>query len=154
MLTVLSKAPSEKPSNTIDTLVGAKTEIRGDITFSGGLRIDGKVRGNITARTDDTGTLVLSENAQVTGNITATHVISNGIVKGNVRAFERVELQPKAEVEGDIVYKHVEMALGAVVNGKLVRELGGDASQGKANVSRLKQAVTASLDPDNEKEDR
>jgi cytoskeletal protein CcmA (bactofilin family) len=141
MLNALSKSPNEKPCNTIDTLIGSKTEIRGDITFSGGLRIDGRVRGNVTAKGDANSTLVLSENAQILGSVTAPHIISNGLIKGNVRAAERMELQPKAEIEGDVVYKSLEMALGAVINGKLVRE-GAESAQGKASVTRLKPVAT------------
>jgi cytoskeletal protein CcmA (bactofilin family) len=55
MLNALGKKPSDKPCNTIDTLVGAKTELKGDIVFTGGLRVDGKVRGNITAKGDGPG---------------------------------------------------------------------------------------------------
>ena len=50
MLDKLSRKPTEKPCNTIDTLIGVSTEMKGDITFSGGLRIDGKVKGNITGQ--------------------------------------------------------------------------------------------------------
>jgi cytoskeletal protein CcmA (bactofilin family) len=130
-----AKVPAEKPCNTIDTLIGSKTEIKGDITFSGGLRIDGKIRGNITAKGDANSTLVLSENAQIIGNVTVPHIISNGSIKGNVRTSERMELQPKAEIAGDIFYKVIEMAMGAVINGGLVREL---ADVARAPVTRLK----------------
>jgi len=67
------------------------------------------------------------------------HVISNGSIKGNMRASERIELQPKAEIAGDVYYKVIEMALGAVINGNLVREL-SDAA--KASVTRLKPLGT------------
>lgn len=141
MLGSMSKSvPVEKPCNTIDTLIGAKTDIKGDITFSGGLRIDGKIRGNITAKGDANSTLVLSENAQVIGNVTVPHVISNGSIKGNVRASERIELQSKADISGDVYYKVIEMALGAVINGNLVREL-SDAA--KAQITRLKPVGAA-----------
>jgi cytoskeletal protein CcmA (bactofilin family) len=142
MLSALSKnqVQVEKPCNTIDTLVGAKTEIKGDITFSGGLRIDGKIRGNITAKGDANSTLVLSENAQIVGNVVAPHIISNGMIKGSVRASERIELQPKAEIAGDVYYKTLEMALGAVINGNLVREPGDGAARG--TVTRLKPMPT------------
>jgi len=136
MLGSLSKQQQEKPCNTIDTLIGAKTEIKGDITFTGGLRIDGKVRGNITAKGDTNSTLVLSENASVVGNVTVPHLISNGSIKGNVRTSERVELQPKAEIAGDVFYKVMEMALGAVINGSLVREPAEGAARG--SIARLK----------------
>jgi cytoskeletal protein CcmA (bactofilin family) len=135
MLNALSKHQHEKPCNTIDTLIGVKTEIKGDITFSGGLRIDGKIKGNVTARGDANSTLVLSENAVVIGNVTAPHIISNGTIKGNVRAAERIELQPKAEIAGDVFYKVIEMAQGAIINGSLVREA---SEAGRAAVTRLK----------------
>lgn len=134
MLSAIQKHPAEKPCNTIDTLIGAKTDIKGDITFSGGLRIDGKVRGNVTVKGDINSTLVLSENAQIVGNVTAPHIISNGSIKGNVRCAERMELQPKAEISGDVYYKIIEMALGAIINGNLVR----DTSESSRNIARLK----------------
>jgi len=137
MLNMMNKNPAEKPCNTIDTLVGARTELKGDIAFSGGLRIDGKVRGNIAAKGDDNSTLVLSENAVVVGHVTVPHIISNGSIKGNVRAAERIELQPKAEITGDVYYKVIEMAQGAVINGNLVREM-PETNKEKAPVARLK----------------
>ncbi len=148
MLSALGKASAEKPCNTIDTLIGAKTDLKGDIVFSGGLRVDGKVRGNITAKGDGNSTLVLSEHASVTGNITVPHIITNGSIKGHVRAAERIELQSKAEIFGDVYYKVIEMALGAVVNGSLVREAleNGRDSTNKGTVTRLKSAGEADLE--------
>ena len=146
MLSTLSKSPNEKPCNTIDTLVGARTELKGDITFTGGLRIDGKLKGNITAKGDGNSTLVLSENAVVIGNVTVPHIITNGTIKGTVRAAERIELQPKAEVAGDLYYKVMEMASGAVVNGNLVREAPDALLKDKGSVARLKPVNSAAAE--------
>jgi len=142
MLSALGKTPTEKPCNTIDTLIGAKTDLKGDIVFTGGLRVDGKVRGNISAKGDGNSTLVLSENAMVTGNVTVPHIITNGTIKGSVRAAERIELQPKAEISGDVYYKVIEMSLGAVINGNLVREPADatNVNNNKGTVTRLKSA--------------
>jgi cytoskeletal protein CcmA (bactofilin family) len=146
MLNSLGKTPAEKPCNTIDTLIGVKSELKGDIVFSGGLRIDGKVRGNITAKGDANSTLVLSEHAVITGNVTVPHIITNGSIKGNVRAAERIELQAKSEVVGDVYYKVIEMALGAVINGNLVRESLDGNRDGKGVVTRLKTAAEGEPD--------
>lgn len=121
MLEKIAKKPNDKPCNTIDTLVGVTTELKGDITFGGGLRIDGKIKGNIIARADDNSTLVLSENAVVTGDVSVPHMIVNGKIKGNVRCVERLELQAKAEITGDVTYKVLEIAAGAQVVGNLTR---------------------------------
>lgn len=139
----LNRSASEKPCNTIDTLIGVGTELRGDIVFTGGLRIDGKLKGNITAKADGNSTLVLSENAVVIGNVSVPHIISNGAINGNVRASERIELQSKAAIMGDVGYKSMEMALGATINGSLTRVV-GETGQDKAQVTRLKPVATGS----------
>jgi cytoskeletal protein CcmA (bactofilin family) len=145
MLTALGKSPNEKPCNTIDTLIGARTELKGDLTFSGGLRIDGKLKGNVTAKGDGNSTLILSENALIIGNVTVPHMIVNGTIKGTVRAAERVELQPKAEIAGDVYYKVLEVAVGAVINGNLVRDV-TEQGKDKATIARLKPLAGASAD--------
>ena len=111
-----------KPQNRIDCLIGAGTTIEGNISFSGGLRVDGHVRGNVIAAEDKPSTLVLSEQARIEGEILVSHVVINGTVVGPVRAIEYLELQPKANVTGDIHYHTLEMQLGAVVQGRLVHQ--------------------------------
>jgi cytoskeletal protein CcmA (bactofilin family) len=111
-----------KPQNRIDTLIGAGTQIHGDITFSGGLRIDGEIHGNVTAAGDGSSTLVVSEHARVEGEVRVSHVVINGTVTGPVHSSEFLELQPKARVTGDVEYNTLEMHLGAVVQGRLVHD--------------------------------
>lgn len=112
---------SSKPS-PIDSLIGAGTTIEGDITFSGGLRVDGHVKGNIKATGNKPGTLVLSELAKIEGEIDVAHVVINGTVAGQVRASEYVELLPKARVTGDVSYKSIEIHVGAIVMGRMNHE--------------------------------
>ena len=113
---------SNKPS-PIDSLIGAGTTIEGDITFVGGLRIDGHVKGNVKATGGKPGgTLVLSELAKVEGEIDVAHIVVNGTVAGPIRATEYVELLPKARVTGDVCYKSIEVHVGAIVMGQLVYE--------------------------------
>lgn len=116
------KASKPQPQNRIDCLIGAGTRIEGNVIFSGGLRIDGHVKGNIVAEEDKPGTLVVSEQAQVEGEIRVPHVVINGTVNGPVDSKEYVELQPKANVTGDVHYNTLEMQLGAVVQGRLVHQ--------------------------------
>ena len=105
-------------------LIGAGTTIEGNITFAGGLRVDGRVRGDVIATDGKHGTLVLSEQAQIEGEIRVSHVVINGTVIGPVHAAEYVELQAKANVTGDVYYKTLEIQLGAVVQGRLVHQEG------------------------------
>jgi cytoskeletal protein CcmA (bactofilin family) len=126
---MLFQKKSGKPQNRIDSLIGAGTTISGDITFVGGLRIDGHVKGNLrTADNNQGGTLVLSEHALVEGEINVSHLVVNGTVHGPVHATEFLELQPHARVTGDVEYNNIEMHLGAVVQGRLIHQ----GVQGKA----------------------
>ncbi len=127
-----------KPQNRIDCLIGAGTTVNGDITFSGGLRIDGHVHGNVVAADDKPGTLVLSEQARIEGEIHVSHVVINGSVIGSVYAGEYMELQAKADVQGDVHYRTLEIQLGAVVQGRLVYQPEGKAT----NVVSLKTSTS------------
>jgi cytoskeletal protein CcmA (bactofilin family) len=109
-----------KLKNSIECLIGAGTTIEGSINFAGGLRVDGRVHGDVIAADGKPSTLVLSEHAQIEGEIHVSHVVINGTVVGPVYAAEYVELQAKANVTGDVHYKTLEIQLGAVVQGRLV----------------------------------
>jgi cytoskeletal protein CcmA (bactofilin family) len=111
---------TNKPQTRIDSLIGAGTTIEGNICFTGGLRVDGQVRGNVTSADDKPGTLVLSDQARIEGEIRVAHAVINGTVIGAVNAIEYVELQGKANVTGDVQYRTLEIQLGAVVQGRLV----------------------------------
>jgi cytoskeletal protein CcmA (bactofilin family) len=110
----------QKPNSRIDTLIGAETMIEGDVHFSGGLRVDGGIRGNVSEVAGKSGTLVLSEHGWIEGVIKVSHAVINGRVVGPVNARSYVELQAKSRVTGDVCYKVLEIHMGAVVEGKLV----------------------------------
>ncbi len=109
-----------KPQNRIDSLIGATTRIEGNVFFSGGLRVDGSVRGNVAGLADQPATLVVSEQARIDGEVQAAHVVVNGTINGPVDARETLELQAGSRVRGDIHYKSIEIQQGAVIEGRLV----------------------------------
>ena len=108
------------PQKRIDCLIGAGTTVEGDVTFVGGLRIDGTIRGHVASVGDQSATLVISEHAIIEGEVRVSHVVINGTVKGPVNASDYLELQAKARVNGDVTYRTLEMHVGAIVQGKLM----------------------------------
>lgn len=120
----------------IDSLIGAGTVVRGDVVFTGGLRVDGNVEGNVTSSEGQTGTLVVSEQARIEGRVSVSHVVVNGTVHGPIVARDYLELQAKARVEGDVTYRTLEMQVGAVVEGRL-----DHSEPGTAAVVELKRAA-------------
>jgi len=110
----------KRRSTRIDTLIGQHSEVMGDIKFSGGLHIDGTIKGNVIAESDSHSMLSLSEQGTIEGEVNVPFVVLNGVVIGDVHGSEHVDLAVKARVTGNVYYNLIEMAIGAEVNGKLV----------------------------------
>ena len=103
----------------IKSLIAQGTRIEGDVKFNEGLRVDGEVVGRISAQADQPSILVISEAAMVQGEVEADHIVINGTVRGPVHARELLELQPRARIEGDVVYRALEIHQGATIIGQL-----------------------------------
>ncbi len=110
----------KRRTTRIDTLIGQHSEVLGDIKFSGGLHIDGTIKGNVIAERDSHSMLSLSEQGTIEGEVSVPFVVLNGVVIGDVHGGDHVELASKARVTGNVYYNLIEMAIGAEVNGKLV----------------------------------
>ncbi len=108
------------PQNSIDSLIGVGTRIEGNLIFSGGLRVDGNIRGDIRTEPGQLSTLVISEQARVEGEISVVHAVINGTVLGPIFADESLELLPNARVTGDVAYQQIEIQQGAIVQGRLI----------------------------------
>ena len=104
----------------IDTLIGRKSEMLGDVRFTGGLHVDGTVKGNIVADEDASSLLTLSESGIVEGEVRVPNIVLNGTVIGDVHAKQHIELACNARITGNVYYSLIEMAMGAEVNGNLV----------------------------------
>lgn len=107
-------------STRIDTLLGRTSSLNGDLEFSGGLHLDGRVNGNVKASSEDGGALSVSESGFIEGRVEVTNIVMNGTVNGDMHARERLVLGEKARVNGNVYYGVIEMAPGAVITGKLI----------------------------------
>jgi cytoskeletal protein CcmA (bactofilin family) len=120
---------SKKKQPAIKSLIAQHCRIDGNFTFSDGMRLDGQVCGHLTGDMARPSILVISESASVTGEVQADHIIINGTVNGPVHARVMLELQPKARITGDVVYKALEMHQGALVDGRLCPKVGAPVEE-------------------------
>jgi cytoskeletal protein CcmA (bactofilin family) len=102
-------------TDSIDTLVGAGTRFEGDLAFSGGLRIDGEVRGNVTAAPGQPSVLVIGATGRVHGELRAARMVVSGHVSGSIHATELLEVLPGARIAGELRYGALEVHAGAVL---------------------------------------
>lgn len=113
------------------SLIADNLEIVGDLLFSGGLRIDGRVQGNVLGKDGERSLLVLSDKGSITGRVRAYDAVINGTIRGDVEVEHFLELQDNARVSGNISYQQLQMDCGAVVEGKLEKsgEIPDDAGK-------------------------
>lgn len=142
-----SDEPSHKRSKKtgpVETLIGAHTEIRGDVLFSGGLHVDGRIKGKVLAAGGEDASLSIAEGGSVEGDVSVPNLVVNGSVSGNVHASEKMILAHTARVNGNVYYSDIEVQSGAEVNGQLVHDPRGDhfpsgAGNGESRISDLRE---------------
>ena len=108
----------------LSSLIAEDVEITGDLHFSSGIRIDGRIKGNVIARAVEGQTralLVLSDKGQIEGSVNCGDAVINGSVIGDLVVEHFLELQSNARVSGTIRYEHLQMDVGAAVRGQLIK---------------------------------
>jgi cytoskeletal protein CcmA (bactofilin family) len=123
-----SKTRATRAGGSVDTLIGPQVVLRGDVQFAGGLYLEGQLVGRALAEAGAEATITVAARGRVEGELHAPVIVINGFVKGDVHAFERLELGPEARVEGNLHYAVIEMAAGAAVTGRLVHVLASAAA--------------------------
>ena len=97
----------------VSTIIGKGTVIHGDIESSGNIRIEGKVIGNVKAKSK----VVIGDSGQIQGNVLAVNVEVAGEIKGILEVSELVIIKPTGHVSGDIIAQKLTVDQGGTING-------------------------------------
>lgn len=103
----------------LSSLIADNLDVVGDVLFSGGLRVDGKIEGNVLGKEGERSLLVLSDKGSITGRVRAYDAVINGVISGDLEVEHFLELQDNARVSGNITYRQLQMDCGAAVEGRL-----------------------------------
>ena len=112
------------PAARLATLVAAGVEVTGNVRFTEGMRIDGRIEGDVSGQAAEGGgasLLVLSAAGRITGSVRCSDAVINGTVEGDLDVEHRLELQSEARVCGTIRYRQLQMDVGAAVTGQMVK---------------------------------
>ncbi len=133
--------PAKREDLTINTIIGPGTTVSGDLDAAGFVRVDGTMKGNLSAQ----GRVVVGEKARMKSDIAGTTVTVGGVVKGNILACDRVIVLATALVLGDIVTRRFQADEGCLINGKIV--ICGPAGDWDSKVAeyRDEQSVISTL---------
>ena len=96
------------------TIIGTGVVIEGKLSSTGDVRIDGNVKGDIKAN----GNVTVGESGEVDGQIHADIITLGGKVMGSINAKDKLVLESKAALKGDIVTKILVVEAGAKFDGK------------------------------------
>lgn len=111
----------------LSSLIAEDVEIRGDLNFAAGLRVDGFLNGTLIGKPGEGkahSLLVLSDKGRIEGSIQCYDAVINGSIKGDLEVEHFLELQPNARISGTIRYCQLQMDVGAVVDGQLIQSDG------------------------------
>ena len=100
------------------SFIGETMEVEGDMTSDEDVKIEGKVKGNITISK----TLTIGKSGKVTADIKASVVRIIGEAKGNIIASDKVEILAQGRYSGNIQSKKLVVAEGALLNGNINQE--------------------------------
>ena len=95
------------------TIVSRGVKIEGKVTSTGNIRIDGEIQGDIFSK----GNITIGEDAKVNGQINANFITIGGKVSGIVRAKDKMILNSKSYLKGDIFTKNLVIEEGAKFDG-------------------------------------
>ncbi len=129
----------EKNTDRISTFIGADASIDGTIEFKGTIRVDGRVKGNISS---NGGTVVIGEKGVVNAEISVNVAVVMGEVNGSVDAKERIEVYPPGRLGGDIQSPIVSIEPGGIFNGNCVMKPSSEPVA-KSSVFPQKQLAAA-----------
>jgi cytoskeletal protein CcmA (bactofilin family) len=101
---------------SINTIIGPNTSITGGIEAGGFTRIDGSIRGDVTAK----GRVVIGEKARMRSNVSGTAITIGGVVYGNVIASESLVILSTALVLGDIITRRIQADEGCLIHGRVL----------------------------------
>lgn len=122
------------------TVVGKGARVEGSLVSAGSLRIDGQVKGKISADGD----VAISGNSQVEADIHARNVTVGGTFKGNIVSKGKTELARGGRVDGNITSRTLIVAEGASFTGQSVMDRKADETAGPEAASREPARAPAS----------
>jgi cytoskeletal protein CcmA (bactofilin family) len=116
--TPLVRTPLAAPSASADqaATIGKSLVVKGEITGSEGLCIEGRVEGTINLPGNR---VTIGRNGQVSANITAREIIVQGKLAGNVSASDRLDVRGEGSLTGDVVAARISVEDGAFFKGKI-----------------------------------
>lgn len=102
----------------ISAFLGTATVYKGQLSFSGAVRIDGKFTGEISSE----GTLILGKDAKVEGRISVNQLVLSGHVNGDIVVTGRTTLHKSAVLLGSLTTRAIIMEEGAILQGKVIMQ--------------------------------
>ncbi|HMO51559.1 MAG TPA: polymer-forming cytoskeletal protein [Kiritimatiellia bacterium] len=120
------------------SLIAADVEIIGTIKSSSGVRIEGKLDGELICSADAS----IGKSAAIKGNLSVNSIVVEGLVQGNITAKDKIEMKSTAKVHGDIVAKRLSVEDGVTFIGR------SEVNPSGSGIAAPKPEASAAAAPD------
>ena len=134
----------------ITTLIDKDIVISGDTSYTGGIRIDGEMIGNLKVHGEEDSLLIMGHGSKITGDVDVEKAIINGEINGNIKCHDYLELNTNSIVNGTIEYDIIEVQEGSKITGDLKFIKNNKKTEPKKNIkqkfqNRLKKLITKKI---------
>ena len=134
----------------ITTLIDKDIVISGDTSYTGGIRIDGKMIGNLKVHGEEDSLLIMGHGSKITGDVDVEKAIINGEINGNIKCHDYLELNTNSIVNGTIEYDIIKVQEGSKITGDLKFIKNNKKTEPKKNIkqkfqNRLKKLITKKI---------
>lgn len=111
--TVKDYKAMKTPANSVPSIISSDVVIKGNVTTSGEIQLDGTIEGDVKSNS-----LTIGENGTVKGKVTANDVIVKGSVNGSING-RNIRLEKTAKISGDLCHQTLSIESGAYIEGNL-----------------------------------
>lgn len=124
---------ARKVPSAVASVIGSGVTLEGDVRFSGVLRVDGTVRGKISALEGQSATLIVGSGARVDGEVRVPHLVVHGTLNGVITQCDKLELAATARLTGgQLCYGSMDVSPGAIIQAELVSRPAIDQAEAAA----------------------
>ena len=140
---VFGKEKKDIGHGAVDSIIGEKAKLKGELFSSGAVSVNGEFEGKISSE----GEVIIARGSKIIGNVHGGNVIVSGRVDGNISASQTLEITKSGKVHGDLTGGRIIIEEGSSYRGRVRVEAGAKEEEDYAAVEEEAESVAEEIKP-------